>query len=327
MASQFTCFSWLPPELRRLIWKACKPTTRVMEFNVPSQDLLGPGERGCRLRATSNRNGRLPAFSRVCLEACEVAYEEGCFIWDMVELSGLRGTAKKDVFNHWFYHHTDIIHLNFGGHGSLQTEDARSSMITTFLALKPKAKSISLTLRLFQEYGLGIYHDDRGGLFQYLQTQQEYLVTLRMINIHVTDEQAIASGLFEYLEAPVQLIDIEDHKTIRRMHLLWQQSHIKDSGTGQYMADCYNILDPEIYAWARRTALRQTMEYEWLLLQYNEACKDGSLQMAYMKNEMFIGPPVDMYFDTSHHWVKGALADMPRIRPMIMFRHCSDKCN
>lgn len=287
VASQFTCFPQLPLEVRRTIWKACKPSTRVMEFNIPNRDGLG-GQSICRLDATSNRNGRPPAFSRVCREAREVACEEGCFMWNAAELSGLRGIAEKDNFNPWFFPHSDIIHLN--SPDPFISEGANiHSKLSAFLALKPKAISISFALELFfkswpGETGKSVR------LFNSLETQQEYLMVVKTITIHATDEQAIASGLFECLEAPVQLVD------------------------------------PDICLPDYLVKAKETIENVWLMFKYREACEDKSLHTAGTVNNIRLHQPPYMHFNRTHHWVKGTLTNMPRIRPMVMFRHCSDKC-
>jgi hypothetical protein len=109
IGQQFHPFPRLPFELRRTIWKLCRPH-RVIDIDLtPSQEDLATA---CQVWQTSVRNSRPSILTRICKESRNVIFER-----DEGHDESLVQHTESDIFGYytnidWFNASTDIINLN-----------------------------------------------------------------------------------------------------------------------------------------------------------------------------------------------------------------------
>ncbi|KAK7746116.1 hypothetical protein SLS62_009495 [Diatrype stigma] len=257
---------------------------------------------------TVKRNTQPPAFSRANREARQVAQEEGCLMWDTEALrdtpASTAAAMSRSTYNPWYYRRgTDIIHLNRNPRATSVSVD--TERLSRFLDLGRNAKAVCFDYYFFTSILPPMFTYGDYLLLELLEPGREYLVTLMSANIYATDEQAIASGLFEHLEAPVQLVDLTDHKTIRRMLELGEQGRYPYRWISGACDLALNLLvKPEAFA-SKLKLWRETMDAQWL--KARRKAEEAKVE----EGEDCNAPS----------WKEETLAKTT-FRPMLMFRHC-----
>jgi hypothetical protein len=363
MATEFTKFLALPPELRRKIWSFCMPEGRVFELDYSHPHVL---RTICSTALTSTVNARPPFISQVCRESRDVAFTEGGFLSDIRDRFKAKGLAQLPIFNHdacaiqeidnpWFCPRTDTVHLNWDSIYGGQFNSYHNP-IPALLAHARIAQGGSIqadqVLSFEKQYEYSFGHPHALG-YQHsneelppLECLDGFKVCLFAINIHTTDARVVDSGLFGSLATPIQLVDTSDRKTIRRMYQLWwttfeDNPKLKDAEPEELFEEM--ILTPDDFE-ARVRRWHQEFELRWLWGKWSARFYEGTLHTIDSPKDVFTGPEKDEYghpvtgldqwqidipnhaFNRAHPWVQDVLRDMPHFQPVIMFRYCGAKC-
>ncbi|KAI1880803.1 hypothetical protein JX265_001043 [Neoarthrinium moseri] len=347
MERRFTCFSQLPTELRLKIWRHCEARTRVTELDVPIKEIV---ETDCDIHHVSLRNCRQPAFARSCREARQVAFEDGGFLWETPETKSIPGlSAFNRIRATWFYRHSDIVHLNWNDAYGLYGDDPYSMSILNAY------RSVSRAVSFMADATVGFDWSGKAPTFfrpmfdssvnTFLEPRREYVICLSEIVIHATIEQVRASGTFECLETPVQILDpFDDHKAIAALYQLWKKGRPGDAKQADYREMFDALLNPELFA-KLLAKWRELVENNWLGHVWAGEAEKGTLSEIDMVEEVWRwrdsmrpgipSPPVldpelvdeELHrFNRSHPWVVSTLEAMPIFRPMMIFRHCERRC-
>ncbi|KAH6654772.1 hypothetical protein BKA67DRAFT_289088 [Truncatella angustata] len=347
MDRQFTCFFRLPTELRLKIWRLCEARARVAELDLPIKEIV---ETDCDLLYISLRNCKQPAFAQACREARQVAFEDGGFLWEIPETKGIPDLcAVNRTSETWFYPRSDIVHLNWTAAYELYGDDPDS--VSVLNGYRPVARAVSF----MADATVAFDWSGRGPTFflpvvdrsvnAHLQPRKEYMVCLAEIIIHATEEQVLASGTFEGLAAPIQILDpFDDHKAVHAMHQLWQHGRPGDSKQDEYGEIFDALLNPEIFA-NLLERWREAVSNNWLGHVWAQEAERGTLSEIDGRDQIWrwrdLSRPESPFlpgldpeliseelhcFNLSHPWVVSTLASMPIFRPMILFRHCERDC-
>ncbi|KAF5501370.1 hypothetical protein CGCS363_v007302 [Colletotrichum siamense] len=349
MATQFTVFQQLPPELRLKIWQFSIPTDHVTELDAPystRQQSLShwlSNQRLCDMRNASRRNGGPPAVGRVCREARQVVQENGCYLDKR-----LHPTQANDTFNkitgQWFQHQ-DIVHLNWDlKYDSVTAIEDEPSPVPSLKACAQFAKSVSITneLLLFETFFNGLERDYHGKPFlrqrwvqhlQLLGSLKECFVCLMSFNIHAPAQLVDGKHLFD---SPIRLVSPFDHKTLERMHRLWEDGlpfigHGVGDGESEILfREILNrdAFEHQVHTW------REDVCDLWLFYRYTESWAriQGPKQLLWEPPadvEIFDPARINLkgrHWNNSHPWVMAELDAMPKFKPVIMFRHCTKNC-
>ncbi|KAH8812359.1 hypothetical protein F5884DRAFT_785183 [Xylogone sp. PMI_703] len=328
----FTLFSKLPPELRYAIWKYCLPS-RVVELDSPRDDAV---RRPCDHDHSSRLNTQCPIITKVCHESRMVAFDNG----DMLGRGGdPRDKGRLPVGflgDRWFNPTTDVIHINWDGIVHLMNNDTFNPMRHFLWNATKSCAPASIMADLV---GGGLVDNYscawNNPAFDLLKGGKEYTVTLQMIDLHVTLDQAIDSELFGRLgEERVKLVDADDEETILKYHELW--------GAGPYMkydptafveiAVSPRMLHKKIKTW------NEALETKWLRNQWYHT---EDKQLVACPDLIWLGCEADQTEDATgiwnarttyskvlarpnkdHPWVSKMLETMPVFSPVIMFRFC-----
>lgn len=336
MVNEFHLFPKLPVELRRAVWRHCLPS-RVVELDVPYNELVGKGT-SCQLAHTTSRNTRPPVISRVCRESREVALED-CYEDpdpDPDRPGWLASNTTEGVL--WLRPSTDIVHLNWWpDYDGLY--DSTGDPIPFLLWLAASSRGASITADLLHGFDNEYTGGHRNEIFPLLEDRKDYLVCLKMVSIHVPMARALDSGLFGRLgEEPIQCVDAFDQDTIRKYQQLWTLAAPPEDREPAEFFELVttNRLRERIQQWS------EAVEKLWLWNKYFQA-QDEEFPEIGDPDAIWLRPPDDDEDDEDsdpfssgvgprytpnkdHPWVKEILAEMPRFRPTIMFRHCVLKC-
>jgi hypothetical protein len=196
-----------------------------MEVDSPHKDFIGV-ETYCELQRTTFLNSRSPIITRVCRESRGVAFEDAGVLGVDVEAEAepddaecwVSGTSISDP---WFRPATDIVHLNWTEAYTVDFMNT-GSPIPFFLWTASKGIAASITADLVHAFDppSRFYGTDED--LDRLQHRKDYLVTLRMVCLHVDVYQAACSGLFGRLaEERIKLLRPADNEMIRKYHELW----------------------------------------------------------------------------------------------------------
>ncbi|KAF4880057.1 hypothetical protein CGCSCA1_v001077 [Colletotrichum siamense] len=346
MATQFTVFQQLPPELRLKIWQLAIPTNHVTELDAPYATRQGRSPQlWCDLRGASRHNGGPPTVGRVCREARQVVQENGCYLHQKLQPGQFNDTFNK-ITGQWFQYQ-DVIHLNWHMEYDFVTviEGADEPLpVPSLKACAQFAMSVSITneLLLFAPFFEGLDRDSRGKPFllprwlqslQILDSLEECFVCLMSINVHAPAQTLDGQHLFDN---PIRLVNPFDHNTLQKMHRLWEDGlPFVDNG----------IRDGESEMMFREILNRNAFRYKlhkwgkdvlnlWLFYRYTESWAHipGPKQLLWeppVDAEIFHPERINLKgrrWNKSHPWVKAELSAMPKFKPVIMFRHCTKNC-
>ncbi|TEY49969.1 hypothetical protein BOTCAL_0280g00130 [Botryotinia calthae] len=361
MATEFTKFPKLPLELKRQIWRACATEGRVMELDSLDPYCIENGT-DCVAKSTSNANAQQPAYSLVCREARDAAFKDGGYFWNIHKLWKAKGIAAEPNWhdpsllkNPWFNPGKDTLHLNWDeNHVELWSMDVNDGPLQMLIAYAQIARGGSFMTSLVQPfkkdytcYTSQPHIDDIRDNFSFLEHMNGFKVCLTVIIIHATAKEVVDAQLFGSLAAPVQLVETSDRKTIRRMYELWLTSFfddakLKDPEPEKQFEEM--ILTPNDFE-ARVCRWYEEYERVWLWYKWTNKFYEGTLNSIESPRDVWTGPdfdplgrpvtglsPGNIYmpghdFNRLHPWVQSILNDMPRFRPVIMFRFCEEKCH
>ncbi|KAI1410853.1 hypothetical protein F5Y13DRAFT_201823 [Hypoxylon sp. FL1857] len=223
----FSKFPCLPPELRQMIWACCLPH-RVVEMHDSRRRRLVRRNRKCRAQTVP----KMPLISRVNFEARSVALRHGS-----VETMALFGTPV------WFDSRRDSINIDCGF--SIRGETYDGSVVgpgIQTLACNPDIPlSIDAALiecdyaRYFEnltEWESTLYGPGKpvtGILAQWaiklLTGRKTCSVVLRNVTMHLSHQEACASGLFGmFAEETTIHVDVEDTKQLAVLSELYRST-------------------------------------------------------------------------------------------------------
>ncbi|KAK9312704.1 hypothetical protein V1522DRAFT_441145 [Lipomyces starkeyi] len=211
-AVAFSLFPLLPPELRRAIWKQCLPR-RVVEIDAPRND-------NCLIHSRA-----IPS-----LLECVASREKWAVLSeDDGDPSNDDGSPSTFFSPRWFSPATDIVHLNWDGPFDVSVDDS-CNPIPFFLWKAAKGIAASITVDLLGGFKSTFLLAEVKVYFDLLERRKDYVVTLHIVNLHCSFDQAASSGLFGTLvEERVKLIDATDEETILNISSFGLQGHNKTS--------------------------------------------------------------------------------------------------
>jgi len=175
-----------------------------------------------------------------------------------------------------------------------------------------------------------------------LSSRKDYLMTLKIVCLHISIEAALTSELFGRLgEERVVLVPTADVERISKYRKLWEAGP-DDREAGEFF-DTMPLLQGNVVKW------QYELVVYWLRFKCAQAVKDGlaskddldaiwlDTQYSYEdddydsdegKPRYSKGPGANWtgYFDEHHPFVKDVLEQMPNFEPVIMFRLCELKC-
>ncbi|KAH8808738.1 hypothetical protein F5884DRAFT_380663 [Xylogone sp. PMI_703] len=329
---EFHLFPHLPPELRRMIWRECRPH-RVIELDSPHPDEVD--DTTCRLYNPTLVNSRPPIISRVCRESREVAFEDGAGVLGRGRYNGIIfpqmfGPGNATAVNcPWFSPTTDIVHHNWN-EGENPFRPCRVTPFSFFQTVAATAIAASIDKSFLHKLNgndtnFSPYIDKDLTL---LEHQKHYFVTIYMVTLHVSIAQAARSGLFGRLvEERVKLIDAADTKTLHKYYYLWLEGPREDEEPAEFfnLALSGNRFQGPVLDW------REGNNVQWIGHKWKNGGKDSAEnpeQVWFNPEKDDVWPKVTPFGvpNINHPWVKKTLEDIPRFTPMIMFRLCEQKC-
>ncbi|KAB8266983.1 hypothetical protein BDV30DRAFT_244751 [Aspergillus minisclerotigenes] len=354
--NSFHYFTRLPLELRRLIWEHCLPY-RIAEEDIPAFLLDGDESRqACFPERTTYLNTRLPVVAFVNSESRQVALEQGR--WEQ----GQETTSLESI---WVQPHRDVWHINwtrmsYDVLGPAIEPDSPMGYVlwhATELGMRPSivAEMINyfdLKGLLDGTYGTADADDDElwhrsfrhRAMSDPLSNQEArdivYLATeygrrldvaMVAVSLHITREAALKSGLFGLLgDALVQMVDVDDEARLRKFHALFNEHALEKEPAVQTL---FELLTSTRFRAAVETWKRQA---EWIFLasEWDYARKKsndilgmnpGSAWIPYLSVPEHIN--LHRYSPNENHpWVKEAIQSLPKLRPRIMVRYCTNEC-
>ncbi|KAH8820703.1 hypothetical protein F5884DRAFT_58522 [Xylogone sp. PMI_703] len=323
--AEFPLFPNLPLELRRTIWRLCLPR-RIVEIDWPDNRT---GLIRCDMRRGSRLNTRYPIITRVCRESRTIAFENG----HIMEKDRDPRTASWQPWSffpdRWFDPTTDIIHMNWNGFPDASSEQVESDRLPFFLWKTRKAKHASITVNFLGGFKHRTFFGWMNTKYDLAEHHKIYLVTLEIINLHVSRSDAIDSGLFGRLgEEHVKLVDVFDRETISKYHELWLSPGQEDRLSEKFFRRAFSTSG--VHNWI--DDWREGLEANWLSwkvtrLKNMDHIKHPTLELWYRREDTDIrNSNIRMVPNKDHPWVKQVIEGMPKFCPVVMFRLCSVKC-
>ncbi|CAG8952179.1 hypothetical protein HYFRA_00000919 [Hymenoscyphus fraxineus] len=242
----------------------------------------------------------------------------------------------------WFCPETDIVHMNYNARREVEeVEEGRRSPdpIPYLIEMAERGVGACITTDF-------LYPFAKGGLWPAcstfeqlakLEARREWLVVIKMDNLHLREEAVTKSGIFGFLgDEKIVLVDADDEEELDRLYELWEKAREYESdsmdfgswppysgiGRWKYKVQSHWILNfaiPQFYK-KEGTGQPQTLKDEIIRdpRTYAEGAEfwgDG-----YDLDEM----PDDMFYEEEHPFVKRVLAEMPIFKPVIMLRCFSE---
>ncbi|KAJ5360576.1 hypothetical protein N7517_009767 [Penicillium concentricum] len=356
----FHYFSYLPLELRRMIWMHCLPH-RIAEEDSPDYWFDGyESKQVCWARRLEFQNSQPPVIAFVNSESRQVALEQGHLLELPYEIT-LRESKKI-----WVQPRRDVLHYNWtrmwyaiqgvdsDGPGSvdeflLHAKDlgmrpsVTAELIYTF-SLKQVLECDGDVDELCREnplhfgmwaipkilyHGRGEAADDvreMVDLLPWAKDQRSRLdITMAGVSLHITSEVALKSGLFGLLgDAPVQMVDVDDEARVREFQALYREHAFEKEPVVQTLFETFTS--------------RGNMEKkaEWTILAYMwQSARERKLDIlgtnpgsAWLPN---LSEQKDIYMDEhlpneQHPWVKHARQLAPQLRLRIKVHYCTNQC-
>jgi hypothetical protein len=225
--------------------------------------------------------------------------------------------------------------------------DNDGNPILEFLRVASQGMGASITAELlyssiispiFRPYPY--FNESRNGAnLDMLESRKEYLVTLKMINLHLRVEDTLASGLFGRLgEERIVLVPTDDEDTLRKYQKLWFSRSSADLEPGIFFEELWDsaTLVDKARKWKHES------ELYWMRFKCEQAIRKGTAAQGDLdaiwfetarpintKPETFEdGPASDStdLFNKSHPFAKKVLDEMPQFSPVFMFRLCEMDC-
>lgn len=232
----FPQFGDFPTEIRLAIWRRCLPY-RVVELDNQPDDIIWDEETEEDAPPCSNngmiqlRNKAPPLITQVCRESRQVAFETGRQLPgypDPRDPDNTQEFAQYMVTNPWLDSARDVVHINWDPVADIewQTYDWGDPVRCVMsYAAQTTMRRASIRLGLLRAMKSRVephdhYRWTRQQLADLMRTHSPSLtwsvVVRPPIVVHAT-RTADTGGLFGALgDAPVQLVDIDDHTTIQK---------------------------------------------------------------------------------------------------------------
>lgn len=341
-------------ELRLLIWEHCLPH-RVAEEDECDFLLDGHNSRqACYAKRTTYLNTRLPVIAFVNSESRKVALEQGRW-WK----PGLG--IRTELGSLWVQPRRDGVHTNWQRLRYIDVgynEFEKCSPLYMFLhyadELGVQPSVVAEAIHPFNMQALldGADGADASDSPCFLDKQNEryfdlnWMVTFAMhgtdnhirldvamaaVSLHIPRESALSSGLFGLLgDAPVQLVDVGDEARLREFQILFSEHALEKEPAVQTLFEAFTSsrFKTAVETWRRQA--------EWLILAYiwDRAVYDkldllekdsGSAWIPRLPELKYLRMS-DYLPKENHPWVKQARQIMPKLRPRIMVRYCTNEC-
>ncbi|KAE8140452.1 hypothetical protein BDV38DRAFT_279954 [Aspergillus pseudotamarii] len=353
----FHYFTRLPLELRHLIWEHCLPY-RIAEEDIPAFLLDGDESRqACFPKRTTYLNTRLPVIAFVNSESRQVALEHGR--WE-------RGQEPTSLESIWVQPRRDVLHLNWtrksydvlGPLIELESPIGWFSVQAEQLGMQPCIVAeiiyyFDLKGLLNGTYGTPDANDDEpfstswfrrhNGMYDPLRIQEardiaalaefhtSFDVAMAAVSLHISREAALRSGLFGLLgDAPVQMVDVDDEAQLRKFQALFKEHALEKEPAVKTLL--------ELFTSARFRAAVETWkrQAEWIIIasMWDYARKENDIVRANPGSAWvpcLPGPEYSINLhqyspNENHPWVKEARQSLPKLKPRIMVRHCTNEC-
>lgn len=326
----FVPFPRLPFELRRAIWKLCLPKHRIMEIDRPPEKHNEKhGEKADW--QISFANSRPPLLTRVCRESRSVAFENGGINGLNVNTESIRTPGfERFIENAWFNPETDVVHMNYNSRfENLAWDAVPITPIPYLLATTEKGVAASITADFLFPFRIRMTPQlFRGANFHQLgllEGRKEYLVSLRLHNLHLDQEAVLKSGLFGQLgEERIILVDVEDSEKLRQIYDLSKASNRGDDEPEGKFAQFFNLAvsRPEQF---KRTLdkWRYGLKSHWIFgLKVQQVCANAPGQAQVLGVEIARAPTAQevrdfeedhlggwqyVFFEEDHPFVKTVL--------------------
>ncbi|KAJ5698721.1 hypothetical protein N7462_000726 [Penicillium macrosclerotiorum] len=343
MATQFTVFGRLPPELRILIWELCIPS-RVVELNRPVWPDM---EVSCDLVWASRHNVLRPTIAYVCIEARQVA-EQRVIHFGLEDLNQER---RRGPF--YFRPYRDLVVLyNTPGAPLNEWRQNRDHPFSSFRLVDQWAVDVAIYSPMVNPWprctDFGLRH---GARFAPRTEWIDPLFVLQVIPIHLSKTDAIKSRLFgDFGDEPIQLVDPLDSERLARFRELVgnarrPQAQVAFDFFTQYTGTGgkTNTLIASVHAWTRDglsreiwRAWKQAQEVDFEGISRPENIWLGpSEDFDMLDEDTFRGLSdaplggIDLTLfgpNEMHPWVQELLVTLPSFTPRIMFRWCGGQC-
>ncbi|QKX54056.1 uncharacterized protein TRUGW13939_01139 [Talaromyces rugulosus] len=352
MNNSFHSFPRLPLELRRIIWKLCLPC-RIAEEDAVVFDLNGRESRqACYSIRTTRLNAQPPVIAFVNSESRQVALEEGHML--------VETTTEFSMRSLWVQPHRDVLHLNWNRlyYACAMAYDPTSPMESFLWKAEELGMQCSMIAEIIHSFSLKALLDDPnssnasdppknlpGEEWHILEREKYpeiaelalstmnrcYLpipavlnITMAAVSLHIPKEAALKSGLFGLLgDAPIQVVDVGDRVALWEFQTLFRQYALGKEPAVQTLFDLFasSRFETAVKTWVRQA--------EWCIIQgrwhYQKSRDLGSTWIPYLPDIKYFS--MSEYLPNENHpWVKEARQDMPKLRPRIMVRYCSNEC-
>ncbi|KAK4083027.1 uncharacterized protein Triagg1_1917 [Trichoderma aggressivum f. europaeum] len=206
----------------------------------------------------------------------------------------------------------------------------------------PKCPILEINGKPLNEYSPDDPYDEFASYIERPYTGVSESATLTFICIHATKEQATDSGLFGMLlDAPVQLVDFDDHERLEQFYSLFQKGCCNDKRP-EVSKQFASILSPgfhsHVESWREKV--------DWLMMAnawrrankrfWNSIPIEGDPGLIWSpplledQTHVYMNSIHDVQghtFDNHHPWVKQAKKELPRVTPKIQFLLCTDDCD
>ncbi|KAJ5370347.1 uncharacterized protein N7496_006439 [Penicillium cataractarum] len=342
MAEEFTLFPQLPPELRRMIWKACLPKTRIFDIMFPC---YAYDHYRCRGSSWASRESwRPPVITRVCRESRAVAHETGRVIFQEDNPN-----VPNYIKSVWSDTTTDIIAQYWApGLESVVFWDDPDPEFFHFAETYSATMISELRLRMALSLDAMSLSSDTFDWANLRQLRECFVCLEEPVMIHVSRKELLVSGLFGLLgEEYTQLVDPMDTETLKKFHHLALTSSQQLPETIKFFDDLSTPkFQSKIRDWTR-TMMTRWIFYAWICadeeeyasIEYPEEVWLGPSEPgvdekpfnplkpdSYCYKGRFKSDQTVFWYNEKHPWVQQKLAEAPRFYPRIMIRPCITRC-
>lgn len=233
----FPRFGDFPTEIRLAIWRQCLPH-RVVELDYQPDDIIWDDEEDEEDGPPCINNGMIqlrnkapPLITRVSRESRQVAFETGRQLPgfpDPRDPDNTQEFAQYMVKNPWLDSARDVVHINWDPLADIewQTYDMGDPVRCVMsYAARTTARRASIRLGLLQamksrDKPHDHYRWTRSELADVMRAQAPGLTWSVVVRSPIVVHAAVTSdygGLFGLLgDAPVQLVDLDDHAKIQK---------------------------------------------------------------------------------------------------------------
>ena len=180
----------------------------------------------------------------------------------------------------------------------------------------------------------GIYDplsiEEAGDIAAFAEFHKSFDVAMAAVSLHISMEAALRSGLFGLLgDAPVQMVDVGDEAQLRKFQALFEEHALEKEPTVKTL---FELFTSTRFRAAVETWKRQA---EWIILasMWDIARRQtdilrtnpGFAWVPYLSGPEYLN--LYQYSPNENHpLIKEARQSMPRLRPRIMVRYCTNEC-